>query len=275
MTDSIALTHSRRSPAKGVFVDQTDKDIRITGKLEIYGPEATAARAVTIQNTINSLWTGTFTDGARITCNVTVTYRAPGTRKGHAGQIEVRMMKGASNYSPVFKEINLDAGDSNAFTWVVAHEFGHMIGLDDRYNEKLASKIKGSFGGTRTTTIQPGYENNMMGTDNGKLEKQNVLDLIRENKPSWVKRDDRVRDWVHARKTAEIRHVSTSNKIAMIGVLTKGWISRRDLMAVIKIIESVEAAAEAAKIRAAVKQSDFGFLFQWRKVKAALDGMPK
>jgi hypothetical protein len=44
MSDEV-LPVGRFSPAPGIFVDRTEKSVVITGAMELYGPEASAARA--------------------------------------------------------------------------------------------------------------------------------------------------------------------------------------------------------------------------------------
>jgi len=273
MADSDTLPVARYSPVSGVYIDRQAKHISISGKLEVYGPEATAARATTVANAINSNWTAKFSDGFRIDCNVSVTYRAPSTKAGPAGQIEVLKMTGPSNWDG--SEINLNANGAAAFTWVVAHEFGHMIGLKDRYSESILSVLRGKFGGKRSNTVQKGYAKNMMGVHKGRLEKQNVKDLMGENAPSWLSQDNRVRAWVNSHKLSEIGHISTRNKIRMIKVLMDWWIGKGDLTAIVRIINSVTDKTEAGKIRDAIKLNDFSSLGQRMSVRIALAGLPK
>jgi hypothetical protein len=162
------LPMGRFSPAKGLWVDRTEKSITITGNMELYGDEASVLNAAIIQNAIRTTWTTTFPDGYTSTCTVTVTYRGPGTSEGQAAQIEACKMSGPSNvkiYAGRKMTLNADAAD--VYTWVAAHEFGHVIGLEDKYSESIWSSIKGSFGGTRKCVVYAGYEGNLMAVHKG------------------------------------------------------------------------------------------------------------
>jgi hypothetical protein len=86
------------------------------------------------------MWTKSFPDGYSVTCNVSVRYRDPGTGAGNATQIEAVVISGPSHVTnlPAFdRSMTLNAGESDAFTWTPTHEFGHIIGLQDRYSESI------------------------------------------------------------------------------------------------------------------------------------------
>ncbi|MEA2162764.1 MAG: hypothetical protein QOK37_891 [Thermoanaerobaculia bacterium] len=81
-----------------------------------------------------------------------------------------------------YATLNMD--ESDALSWTAAHEFGHLLGLEDRYSESLWSRISSSFGGKRSgTTADPGYEHNIMAVVGGDLESSNVQALIAKNTP--------------------------------------------------------------------------------------------
>jgi hypothetical protein len=82
------------------------------------------------------------------------------------------------------RSMTLNANERDAFTWTAAHEFGHIIGLGDKYSEPILSKIRAIWGGARINTVQPGYANNIMAVDGGVLTSQNLADLAAENEPS-------------------------------------------------------------------------------------------
>ncbi len=268
------LPVSRREPAPGVYVDRVEKTISVHGKLELHGAEATSARAMSIQAAINTNWTHDFGKGVAIECKMNVIHRKPGTKKGHAGQIEAMKMAGPSYYSRIWGTITLNANSTHAFNWVAAHEFGHMIGLDDQYSESIKSKLSGKFGGGRTNAIEAGYENNIMGKHEGVFEKKNIQDLIDENKPGWMQLDNRVRDWVNAHNLNEIGQISTTNKLAMLDVLIAGTVTEPDSTAMNRICESVKTKEEAKKIVDHVKPNKIGHLGYRLLLKAALDDMP-
>ena len=276
-TDSVSPV-GRFYPAPGIVVDRTEKSVTIGGAMELYGPEANEARAFSIQKSINAVWTTSFSDGYSVTCNITVTYRAPGSSEGNATQINAEKISGPSNVKRDWsgdRYMTLNANETEAFTWTPAHEFGHIIGLQDRYSEGIMSKIKGRFGGTRTTTVHPLYEKNLMAVDSGVLESRNLEDLGVENEPSpyWMNADDQVRDWVNAHSTLEIGKISTANKLKAIKILMGGWISDADVTAISKICSSVNTKSEADAIRAGVNLLDFTSIGQRTAVRVAFANM--
>ena len=272
------LPVARFSPAPGLFVDRTQNSTRISGAMELYGPEANAARAASIQNSINSTWTRTFPDGYAMICSITVAYRPGGSSSGIATQIEADRIAGPSHVSPRLdgRSMTLNANEADAFTWTPAHEFGHIIGLRDRYSEGILSKVKGVFGGERTTTVQTGYAGNLMAVSGGALESKNIRDLAEEDEPTpyWINDDDQVRNWANAHSLSEIRRLSTASKLRAIKTLMGGWISDGDVGVIAKICSSVLAGSEADAIRAGVDLLAMTDIGQRTLVRVALSRMP-
>ena len=140
------LPVGRFSPAPSIVIDRTLNSVKITGKMELYGPEATTARAATIEQNINSTWTHTFDDGYSTTCNITVRFRDKDSRAGDGTQIEALKCDEPSHVtdSTLFdRSMTLNATEKDAFTWTSTHEFGHILGLEDRYSESIMSTIRG------------------------------------------------------------------------------------------------------------------------------------
>ena len=54
-----ALPVGRYSPAPSIVIDidRTENSVKITGKMQLYGQEATAARTASIEQNINFTWT--------------------------------------------------------------------------------------------------------------------------------------------------------------------------------------------------------------------------
>jgi hypothetical protein len=282
MSEPSVLPVQRYSPAPAIWVDRTDKSITITGEMELFGPEATSARAQSIQDSINNTWTQTFTDGYVVKCNITVRHRGPGVKAKDVTQIETDKMSGPSNVNRGWtslgsRRMELNANESNAYTWTPAHEFGHILGMDDRYSESIMSRIKGQFGGQRTNTVHDGYAGNLMAVDNGKIESKNVRDLAVENEPSrwWINDDDQVRDWVNAHPLSDITKLSGDSKLRMIHTLMGGWISDSDLQAIKRIAASVTDAIEADRLRKGVDMTDFWSIGQRTAARVAFAKMPQ
>lgn len=268
---------SRFSPSAGLWVDRNGGAVSITGKMEMYGDEANAARAKSVQDSINTTWTKTFPDGFIVQTNITVTYRGNNSA-GNATEIEAVKMSGPSNVRPAWggRKMTLNATEADAFTWTAAHEFGHIIGLDDRYNEGIVSKIKGTFGGERTSTVQPGYDSNIMAVDKGVLESRNVSDIGAENNPSswWVNDDNQVRDWISTHGAPDIARLSTEAKLKAIRTLMSGWISDDDMAAIVTIMANVRDKAEADAIRKGIDPLDFASIGQRTQFRVAAVRMP-
>lgn len=267
---------ARFSPVSGLFVDRTEKTVTISGKMEMFGPEATASRASSARHSINTVWTASFPDGHSVRCKIDITYRPPGTAAGDFCQIEAIKIAGPSHVSGIDRSMTLNANEADAFTWTAAHEFGHVIGLQDRYAEGIMSKLVGTFGGTRKTTVDPRYQQNLMAVSNGSLESQNISDVASENQPSsyWINDDDYVRNWVDHHVLAEVTALSGANKVSMIATLMGGWISEEDVRTIVRICSAVDNRVEAEAIRAAVDTTTFQNFGHRTRVRIALLQMP-
>jgi len=180
------LPVAKFSPAPGLFLDRTDRAVSISGAMELSGTEANAARAALIQNTINTVWNHTFQDGYSVMCNIKVTYRGRGSKAGDATQIKADKISGPSHVSPGISGrsmiLNADLTvEPDVFTWVAAHEFGHIISLRDRYSEGIMSRVRGNFGGERVASPEPGWAGNLMAESGGVLESKNVRSIAEES----------------------------------------------------------------------------------------------
>lgn len=272
------LPVSRFSPSAGLWVEINGGNVNITGSMEMYGDEANAANAKSVQDSINKTWNTTFPDGFIVQTNITVTYRGSGSSAGNATQIEACKMSGPSNVRPAWggRKMTLNANEADAFTWTAAHEFGHVIGLADRYKEGIVSKVKGTWGGERKSEVTPGYDGNIMAADQGKLESKNVRDIAAENNPSswWRNDDDSVRDWINSHGSADIARLSTDAKLRAIRTLMGGWISDDDMDCIVKIMRSVRDKAEADAIRKGIDPLSFTSIGQRTQFRVACVQMP-
>ena len=269
----------RFTPAPGIFVDRTEKSVLIEGKMELYGPEGNSARAQAIERSINTTWTTSFPDGYTSTCRISVRFRPEGSSAGTAAQIEAKKMAGPSHvttFPGMGREMTLNANETDAFTWTATHEFGHVIGLQDRYSEGIMSKIASLSGGTRTNIVDPRYRGNLMAEDQGIIESKNVEDVVEENASSayWINDDDEVRDWLDAHSRADIAKLSTADKLKAIKTLMGGWISDADVAGIGKICGAVTTAAEANAIRKGVNLLDFSSIGQRTAVRVIFSKMP-
>jgi len=267
----------RFSPTRGLWIDRTDRSISISGAVELYGEDATLARALQAQNTINTTWTKRFADGYSVSCNITVRFRGPGSSAGNHAQIEAHKTSGPSEVNTLTRNMSLNTNNAVAFTWTVAHEFGHILGLDDRYSESIFSSVAGSFDESwRTSTVQPGYQGNLMGSHLGTLGSQNVADLASENAPSpyWMNDDDEIRNWINTHPNADIARLSTAHKLQAIHILMGGWISDDDINAMEKICRSVTTQDESRRIQQGIDLRDFSSIGQRTQMRVIFTRMP-
>lgn len=173
------------TPANGirVSVNRVSKTANVTANLETHGAAADAAKTSTLRSSISNHWNGSFADGFRITTSVSAAYRRPGqAANSGASQIEIvnagTDSPSVTNRSSSTIRLNLDYV-SNSLTWTSAHEFGHLMGLRDRYSTAFWDRVAAFFGGERGASIpDTGYENNIMAVNGGSLESKNVRDLI-------------------------------------------------------------------------------------------------
>src|SRR5262249_7258828 len=112
----MALPVERFSPNPGLWIDRTDNSITITGSMEMSGAQATAARALSVQSSINSVWTATFSGGFAVASRVSVRYLGTGSASGVTQIIAVNMA-GPSNVAGSPRVMTLNATERLAFTW--------------------------------------------------------------------------------------------------------------------------------------------------------------
>jgi len=273
------MTIPRRfQPAPGITVDIADQSIRISGRIESWGPQSSATRAAEMQAAINRIWTASFAGGFSVSCNVTVTHRTAAATD--VLQIEVDNIAGPSSvdiplvYGP--RTMQLNAGSRDVYSWVVAHEFGHVLGMADRYSETVISKLCNSYGCARTTTVERGYEALLMGAHNGALDGTTLSDLNSETAPNpyWINDDDQTRAWVMAATPATLTALPGRQKLAAIQVLMGGWISDADMTAIVRICAAVRSSADARLIRDGVRDQNFTSLEQRAQMRLAKMQMP-
>jgi hypothetical protein len=109
--------------------------------------------ATAIQSDISGIWNRSFADGYKVKTILSITARGAGASSA------------ASRY------ISLDSKD---LVWVPAHEFGHLLGLNDRYSETIISEIGGQLGYKRVKTVENGWPGNIVAVDRSVLESKNV-----------------------------------------------------------------------------------------------------
>lgn len=174
---------STYNPGPGINLTLSGNAFTINANMEVYGPGATAAIASQMQSTISRVWNASFSTGYSVTANISITVRGATADSSRTG-IYVIPDNGMTRVMPRYWLVGSDevryyigSPDSN-INWTPAHEFGHLIGLPDHYSESIGSRITGLFGGTRTgTTVDPGWQGNLMGSHGGVLESKNLEEL--------------------------------------------------------------------------------------------------
>lgn len=267
----------RFQPAPGITVDLAGSTLSIVGRAEAWGPEANVQRATQIQNTINNAWTLRI-GAVDFSCNIVVTHRASGD-PGRVLQIEILNMPAPSNVKmgDSARPMQLNNREAGAYTWTAAHEFGHVLGLNDRYAETAESRAAGQNGGQRSTPAHPGYETNLMGAVGGTLSLQNALDLANETQPSeWgMDDDDEVRAWVSNHNALQIQALNDAVRLRGLEILMNGWVSDDDLRAMEGLMGGVSNPIEARNIRARIDPVRLSNLGQRTRLRIAMDRMPR
>lgn len=266
MNKPIQLPVERHQPSPGIFIDRTRKSTTISGSMEISGDGVTPADAMLAQTTVNTAWTKDFPRDApvdttteySVRCDIKIFHKPPGAPLSATTQIEVRTMNGPSFVGQKLNRrfMRLNASETDIYTWTVAHEFGHIIGLDDRYFETLRSRIAGMRGGARTTSVESGYAGNMMAESGGTLAAQNLIDLNRENAPRRMQADNRIRAWLREHTNHDLAMLPNETKIEMVKVLIRGFVTDQDADAIVRIIGSVFMRRDMDEMRVAIDPNE-------------------
>ncbi len=182
VTNTERCRHQHLTPDPGINLTLSGNAITITANFEVYGSGANTTRANQIKNTIERIWTATFDAGYSVRTSVNIQVRGASEDSSRT-QINIIDAAGVSNTSPRYwiagsNYIQYYTGSD--INWTPAHEFGHLIGLNDRYSEGFISKVGGLlFNAQRSTTIDAGWEGNIMAESGGILERKNLEELIR------------------------------------------------------------------------------------------------
>lgn len=237
--------------AESVTVDITGARIRISGTLAAYGDEASAANAKQAEDTIRKYWNAVFPDGVTVSCDVSVIYVPKGSSlPSGINSIEMVKRSSPSAANSLTGNITLNMKEGDALTWAVAHEFGHVVGLKDRYSEGIVSSLRGFVGLTRSATpADPGYEHSLMAEVGGSTTERTARNVTLENEPSFLQTDDQIRLWVARHDAGGIRALSLATKTQMINTLLDYWVSSEDVTAIESICSAITDKAESTTVK--------------------------
>lgn len=268
----------RFSPARGISVDMTEKSIAITGRMQVWGTDATPAKANEIAASLNRNWSRVFSDGYTSQCTVTVSYRGKGDLEdSNVLQIEysrnITRSKATKGGGLTTESIWLDSKDMNDISWVIVHEFGHTLGMADRYTDEMRT-----IQGTKRSVSVPhaGYAGEMMAENGAPMTSRTLQDLQSETAPSeyWVNDDNQVRDWIKGHTPMELAALTPGAKVSALRTLMGGMISEDDLVAMEKIILSARNRDEAATIRNGINPKNMSSIGERTRIRIALAKMP-
>ncbi len=170
------------------------KNIFVNAKMQVSGPAASQYIANQMKIGIETCWTKLFRDGFSIRSEVDMLYREDHRRfqpetilyvqEANRIQIIITYDPGPS-YVQVLKREDINGicvrfhinneYDTHKIPGRIAHEFGHLLSLDDQYVEF------GKGNEPRFTKAKPGWENNIMGNIDGILESRNVEEIFKSH----------------------------------------------------------------------------------------------
>ena len=122
-----------------------------------------------------SYWTGTYGDK-----NVTLIVEE--RKRGRKNRVRFSNREGTSyvfaSYSAkIYKEDGkTEAEQKEKQKWVIAHEVGHFMYLDDMYEERKYPD------GSRKTSPKETWDKNIMAEFWGKVEEKNIDDILKKNR---------------------------------------------------------------------------------------------
>jgi RHS repeat-associated protein len=137
-------------------------DVSVTLPITFVGPGATPAVVEKFSQGIEKHWSGTFGQ-YRVGTKVTVADKnTPGNRKN-----VIYVTQGDGRAYVRAPGLNTGIWPADRPGWTAAHEAGHLMGLPDRYTDKVGP--------------HPGYEHNIMGVHGGVATAEDIQQIIKLN----------------------------------------------------------------------------------------------
>ncbi|CAN5898858.1 hypothetical protein BH11BAC4_BH11BAC4_14770 [soil metagenome] len=176
------IPYGSKHLGKGIWLNWSGNSIAITANLELSGAAATPDMANRMKQTIETIWNASFDQGYRVSCTVNMRFRGTGVEDSTRNQIIATVDGSATNVSPFptlyYSSMNYHLNTTTVIDWTPAHEFGHMLGLDDHYSESIWSRIRDLCGYSRSTMVHPGWQGNIMAVHRGTMERRNLQELF-------------------------------------------------------------------------------------------------
>lgn len=188
-TETERISSGTKQIGRGISMRWSGNAINLTANIDVSGDAHDAAKADQVKRCIQRHWNASFGGGYSVTCQVNMVVGNDSASDRSHIYIETTDSASHVNTFPTLYYATMTlAMPAAVLDWTPAHEFGHMLGLDDRYSEPVRSRVanicngteitKKFCGGTRTSDVDPGYNGNMMGSHLGKLEQRNLEDLL-------------------------------------------------------------------------------------------------
>lgn len=152
-------------PSPALTITVNGNTITITGSMSFDGPGATFNAGTQYVNAINTTWTGQF-GSYNVSTNISIN---SGGITAHLSESHLGGQRaelgGDEIWAPTLNgtDPNSDAYNMKKF----AHEFGHILGLINLYDETTSARASN-------------YENNIMNSEHALPNWQNIRDLLKE-----------------------------------------------------------------------------------------------
>jgi hypothetical protein len=157
--------------------DLNQRFFLIVVNFELSGVGADAAMASEIESSIRKYWNVTFGGTFHVLTSVYVEHKPSNPS---ADRAKIVLFKHPSKRSTIAKfgsgypqnrHITLNTQNNWDVDWTPAHEFGHYIGMDDKYKDEKDAE------GKTVSVPLPGWEKNMMAEKRGLLSMWNIVEL--------------------------------------------------------------------------------------------------
>lgn len=174
--------------SRGITLSWSQNRIRVAARMEVSGEAATDDFVRRIRLGIEYKWGVSFDEGYSIDTSVDIIRTEDGGTDPDRSQIYITNDSSASfveyRLGLYYATMHLHMGTARIAV-TPAHEFGHMLGLGDRYEESIFSNLGNRMTSDlppmlrieRNTTTPPEWQGNIMAESTGRVSKRNLQDL--------------------------------------------------------------------------------------------------